>query len=115
MEGGEKKTKCKPGSRREKGESIEETYGGEESYENNGDAGKADEAVANSGMQAIYNEIRTLRSDLKSDMNEFRLSFRDDMRKELNEFRGEINQELEEATSELQATIVRVAGRQNSL
>lgn len=31
------------------------------------------------------------------------------MRKELNEFRGEINQKLEEATSELQATIARVA------
>lgn len=54
----QKKTKCKPRSRHEKGETAEETYGGEESYENNGDAGKADEAVANSGMQAIYNEIR---------------------------------------------------------
>lgn len=51
-------------------------------------------------MQAIYNEIHALRSDLKSEMSEFRRSFRNDMKKELNEFR---------ATGELQATIARVA------
>lgn len=61
----QKKTKCKPGSRREKGETAEETYNGKESYEKIGDTGKADEAVANSSKQAIYKEIRALRSHLK--------------------------------------------------
>ena len=75
----------------------------EESNENNGDAG---EAVASPVMQqAIYNQIRALRSDLKSEMSEFRLSFCNDMKKELNEFRGETNRKLQEAPGELQATI----------
>lgn len=34
-------------------------------------------------MQAIYKEIRAIRSDLKNEMSEFRLSFCDDMRKAL--------------------------------
>ena len=101
----QKKTKGKPGSKRDKGETVEEAYSDKESYENNGDANKE---AANPFMQAIYNEIRALRSDLKSEMSEFRHSFRDDMRKELNEFRGEINRKLQEATSELHATTARV-------
>ena len=95
-------TKGKQGSRHVKGETVEETCSEEESYENNGDAG--DEEVASPVMQDIYNEIRALRSDLKSEMSEFRRSFRDDMKKELNEF----NQKLQEATGELRATIARV-------
>ena len=90
----QKKTKGKPGSRREKGETVEEANSDEESYENNGDA---NEEAASPFMQTIYNEIRALRSDLKSEMSEFRRSFRDDMSKELNEFRGEINSKLQEA------------------
>lgn len=105
----QKKGKGKTGSRREKSELAEENYGDEESHGNNGEAGKANEAVASSDMQAIYNEIRALRSDLKSDMSEFRLSFCEDIKKELKEFRGEINQKLKEATGDLQATKVRVA------
>lgn len=36
-------------------------------------------------MQAIYKDIRALRSDIKNEMGEFRLSFRDGMRKEMAE------------------------------
>lgn len=61
MEGDkQKKTKSKQGSRRDKGETVEE------SYENNGDA--------NEDVQAIYDENRALRSYLKCEMSEFRLS-----------------------------------------
>lgn len=102
----QKKSKCKPGSKRDKGESAEETHSDEESYESNGGA---NEEAASPFMQAIYNEIRALRSDLKSEMSEFRHSLRDDMRKELNEFRGEINTKLQETSRELQATTTRVA------
>ena len=43
MEGDkQKKTKCKSGSRRDKGETVEETYSEEENSENNGDAGEAE-------------------------------------------------------------------------
>lgn len=101
-----RKSTRKTGFGREKGDSAEEIHGGEESHEDNGETGQANEA--SSDMQAIYNEIRALRSDLKSDMSEFRHSFREDMRVELNEFRGEINQKLEKATSDLHATKARV-------
>lgn len=77
----------------------------EESYENNGDAS---EREASPGMQAIYDEIRALRSDLKSEMSEFQHSFRSDIKKELNEFKEEYNRKLRKATGELQATIARV-------
>lgn len=60
-------------------------------------------------MTLKNNEIRALRSDLKHETSEFRLSFHNNMRKEQNEFRGEINQKFKEATSELQATTERVA------
>ncbi len=109
MEGvGQKKNKGKQGSSHDRGETVEETYREEENYEDNGDADK-EEANANPFMQSIINEIRALRSDLKNEMSEFRLSFRDDMKKELNEFRGEINKKLQKATGELQATTARVA------
>ena len=101
-----KKTKYKQGSRRDKGETVEETCSEEENYENNGDA---DKELASPVMQAIYNEIRALRSDLKSKMSEFQLSFCDNTKKELNDFRGEIRRKLQEATGELQATKARVA------
>ena len=102
----QKKTKLKPSSKHDKTATSDETYEDEDGNEDNGGA---DKEVANPNMQAIYNEIRALRSDLKSEMSEFRFSFRNDMKKELNEFKGEINQKLEEATSELNATVVRVA------
>lgn len=93
----QKKPKGKPSSGREKGELAEETRSGEV---NNGEASPS--------MLAIYDEIRPLRSDLKSEMSEFRLSFHDDMKKELNEFKGEINKKLQETTKELAATTARV-------
>lgn len=93
----QKKPKGKPSSGWEKGELAEETRSGEV---NNGEASPS--------MLAIYDEIRALRSDLKSEMSEFRLSFRDDMKKELNEFKGEINKKLQETTKELAATTARV-------
>ena len=106
--GGQKKNKDKQGSSHDRGETDEETHGEEENYEDNGDADE-EEANVSPFMQSIFNEIRALRSDLKSEMNEFRLSLRDDMRKELNKFRGEINRKLHKATGELQTTTARVA------
>ena len=47
----QKKTKAKQGSRCDKGETVEETYSNEESYENNGNA---DDKVVNPIMLAIY-------------------------------------------------------------
>lgn len=106
MEGDkQKKPKGKQGSRCDKAETVDETHSEEESYENNGDA---NEKEASPGMQVIYDEIRALRSDLKSEMSEFRHSFRSDIKKELNEFKEEFNRKLREATGELQATIARV-------
>lgn len=66
MEGeNQKKAKCKPGSKRDKGEIAEETHSDE------GCHGDANEELASPVMQAIYKEIRALRSDLKNEMGEF--------------------------------------------
>ena len=99
----QKKTKGKPGSKHDKGETVEEVYSNEESYENNGDANEE----AASPFMPFTTKFRH-RSDLKSEISEFRHSLRDNMRKELNEFRGEINSKLQEATSELPVTTARV-------
>lgn len=83
-----KRVKNKAGSKREKGETTKDIDGC------NDDAGKANEAVASSGIQAIRDEIRAFRADFKNYIGAFRLSLRDDMRNELNDFRGEINQKF---------------------
>lgn len=101
----QKKIKYEPGTGRERGGLVEENHSDNERYGSNGGA---NEEAASPLMQIIYKEIQALRSDLKSEMSEFQLSFCNDMKKELNEFRGEINKKLQEATKELQATMARV-------
>lgn len=109
MEGGkQKRGKSKTGSKHEKGEIIEDIDGGEEGHGKDGERGKANEEVANSGITAFRDEIRAFRVDFKKDMDEFRLAIREDMRKELNEFREEINQKFKDLSGDLQATTVRV-------
>lgn len=91
----QKRAKNKAGSRREKGETTGDMDAGEDGNGNNGEARKASEAVASSGIQTIRDEIQAFRADLKN-MGAFRLSLRDDMRNELNELRQEINQKFKD-------------------
>lgn len=104
----QKRVKNKAGSKREKGETTEDMDGGEDGKGINGEAWKASEAAASSGIQTIRDEIRAFRADFKNDMGAFRLSIRDDMRNELTELREEINQKFNDFSGELQTTNNRV-------
>lgn len=78
----QKRNKSKQGLGQDRGETVEEPHSEEENYEDNGNADE-EEANVSPLMQSIINKIPALRSDIKSEMSEFRFSLHDDMRKEL--------------------------------
>ncbi|KAK1894406.1 Cingulin-like protein 1 [Dissostichus eleginoides] len=57
---------------------------------------------------AIHGEIKAIRSDVKTELNDFRKSFSREMKKELGEFREDVNRQLNEIATDLKATVCRV-------
>ncbi|KAK1904678.1 LINE-1 type transposase domain containing protein 1 [Dissostichus eleginoides] len=56
---------------------------------------------------AIHGEIKAIRSDVKTELNDFRESFSREMKKELGEFREDVNRQLNEIATDLKTTVCR--------